>query len=467
MTFESVVKQCVILLILIISGSGTSLAQGADPSESPQIGTLNLLLANRDGFVIAADSRRTQLSDGRHWDDSQKLFRVGPSSALAIAGFASWAAQGSPLDVQVASLLREEFSDRVWTSGKRPITALPNMIKVNVGYELELFGAISATNRPSPPPEQLDFQVLAAGLAGGKVQIVRIHFKPRVELFGPFDLATPFYDMQSTSSTAESFVALSGGIDGIARGILDGSIDTSDERILSYYRARSTGQLDDLSLDSIQHLAEAILESTERASEFVGGPNQIGVFPKKGPIKWILPTLATEHTRLRSTFLHEGFTYTHGGLMTPLEYSRAHGKRMVARFGVSLLQPFDEPFTQVFVSNWFRDVPVSLDGNAFAGNYFRNVTFKYQGGSFYFAANTLAGCKLEVPLGTSIPPFLRVCKVKVEESVDLRDSFGAPMKASPKGCVTRNRDGRLLIRTRGRQNGKDCTGSGVQILFRP
>jgi len=50
-------------------------------------GTLNLLLANRRGFVIAADSRMTQLSQPmQHWDDSQKVFKVGPKAAMAIAG---------------------------------------------------------------------------------------------------------------------------------------------------------------------------------------------------------------------------------------------------------------------------------------------------------------------------------------------------------------------------------------------
>jgi hypothetical protein len=63
MTLDSAVKRCVILLILAISGSVKSLAQGTEPTGSPETGTLNLLIANRNGFVIAADSRRTLLSD--------------------------------------------------------------------------------------------------------------------------------------------------------------------------------------------------------------------------------------------------------------------------------------------------------------------------------------------------------------------------------------------------------------------
>jgi hypothetical protein len=34
-------------------------------------------------------------------------------------------------------------------------------------------------------------------------------------------------------------------------------------------------------------------------------------------------------------------------------------------------------------------------------------------------------------------------------------------------CVTRKRDGRLEIRTKGRQNGKDCKGSAVDVPYYP
>ncbi len=331
-----------------------------------------------------------------------------------------------------------------------------------------MFGAITATDRPAPAPEQLGFQVLAAGLIRGQVQIVRINFRPRVEPLGPLNLATPFYDMQPTSTVVENFVALSAGIDGVARNILDGTVDTRDERILSYYRSRSKQQLDDLSLDSLQNLAVAILEETKRASVYVGGPNQIGVFPKRGRVRWTLPKLATDETRFHSTILNVGFTYTPEGF-TPEEYSLAHGKKMVTQFGVSLVQPFDQAFIQVFVGSWFRDIPVSLDGNAFAGNHFVNTTFKYQGGSFYFPpSNSIAaGCTLEIPPGVAVPPILNSCILSRQPSVVLTGTMGAPIRAEPKGCVTRNKYGRVAVRTKGRKNGKDCKDSGVVVSYQP
>jgi hypothetical protein len=468
MKYKSTLQKYPAVLFLVGAlACGSCLGQESRTSGVPETGTLNLLLANKRGFVIAADSRRTELPTGRLWDDSQKLFRVGPKSALVMAGFASWAAHSSPLDVQVASLFREESTDHVWTSGQRSVNELPSMVRTNVGYELELFGAMGATNRPAPRPEQLDFQVLAAGFKGGKIQIVRINFKPRIEPLGPLDLATPSYDMQSTSTVVDHFVALSAGIDGVARAILDGTVDTRDERILNYYRSRSMEQLDNLSVASLDDLAAAILEKTARASEYVGGPSQIGVFPRKGHVTGKLPELATDKAKFRSTIFNAGFAYTPDGL-TPYEYSLVHGKKMVTEFGVSLVQPFDEPFTQVFVGSWFRDVSVSLDGNAFAGNRFVDATFKYQGERFYFPpSNSIAGCILEIPPEVAIPVVLRPCTVRRQSSVALGGMAGAPIKAEPKGCVTRKRDGRVVVKNAGRQNGKGCKGSGVVVAYQP
>src|SRR6266481_10087138 len=72
-------KFVTVSVILRILACDSCLAQDSQSMSSPATGTLNLLLANRKGFVIAADSRMTQLSQPvQYWDDSQKLFKVGP-----------------------------------------------------------------------------------------------------------------------------------------------------------------------------------------------------------------------------------------------------------------------------------------------------------------------------------------------------------------------------------------------------
>jgi 20S proteasome alpha/beta subunit len=400
-----------------------------------------------------------------HWDDSQKLFRVGPKSAMVIAGFASYVRQGSPLDVQVASVFREEFTDREWKTGKRSVTELSGLIGTTVGYQLQLFGALLATNRPPPPVGHLNFQVLAAEInKRGKIQIVRIGFKPRIQLWGSFNLAAPSYDVNSTTSIVDHFVAISAGMDSVAQAILSGTLESQDNRILSFHRARSANQLDELSLDALEGLAIAILEETKHSTPFVGGQNQVAVFDKKRLVKWKMPELPTDRQKLVSTIMRIGSTYTRDGLLTFKEYSEAKGKNLVTEMNVALTQPFEMPFTQVFIGSLFRGVSVSLDGNVFAGNRFSQVTFKYQGGPVYFAmTNTIENCVLEVPPNIQIPPELSACRVVLRPAVLLDETVGSPIRARPQGCVSRNSEGRIIIKTKGRQKGKDCKGSKVVI----
>lgn len=460
--------RCVTTLILLQAlGCASSFGQESHYVPSPGSGTLNLLLANKKGFVIAADSRRTRLNPRMHWDDSQKLFRVGPRSAMAIAGFASFVSQGSPVDVQVASFFREEFAAREWKSGKRRLSDLRGAINTSIGYQLQLIGALLAANMRASSVNALPFEVLAAEIDNrGRVNILRMDFRPRLEPLGPFDFPTPFYEMNVNTTIVNQFVALSAGMDRIARAILDGNLETQDSRILNYYRARNAGELDRLSLETLEGLAVAILAETKRVTPAVGGEDQVGVFGRNGRVKWLLPPLPSDRQRLLSTILQIGFTFTPDNL-TPEEYSQARGKNMVTQMNVSLIQPFEQPFTQVFIANRFREVSVSLDGNVFAGNRFSNVTFLYQGGPFYFQSNILEDCGVKAPVGVPLPPALSSCKLEPVLSIVSDDSVGSPIRAHPEGCVTRDADGRLLIKTKGRQNGQDCKGSRVLVPLFP
>src|SRR5208282_4676766 len=95
------------LLVIGATAITLHLAVGQRPAGDKSLiasGTLNLILANQNGFVVAADSRMsapgpfrctdgTQAKQGPetgffYCDDSQKLFRTGTRSAMVISGFA-------------------------------------------------------------------------------------------------------------------------------------------------------------------------------------------------------------------------------------------------------------------------------------------------------------------------------------------------------------------------------------------
>lgn len=454
----------VCMTVLLIIGFLTGMpAAGETGSAHADSGTLNLLLANRNGFVIAADSRRSRPSPFAYWDDSQKLFRVGPKSAAVISGFASWVNGGSPIDFQVAAALREEFSDTEWEKGKRKLPNLPPTLMSLVGEQLTMFAGLLAANGESPTA--LNFQMLAAGFDKSKLVLLRLEFRPHIEVYGPFGLPVPRYEPVVTTKVVRHFECLSAGVDDLARSVLDGGFSTIDPRILEYYRARNEGKLDQLSLNSLEDLAVAILEETKRVTPVVGGPDQIGVFPKHGSVRWHLPELPGSRQKLRSTVLNVGASYSWEGFPAN-EHSQMRGKQAFSEISMSLSQPFEEQFTQVFLGGMIRDVPVMLDGNVFAGNRFINVHFRYAGRPFHFdSSNHLEACWLQISEGVEFPNSteLRQCTVGRVRAVVQEHTVGSSIRARPVGCVSRSSNGRIVIKKKGRQHGFDCKNSRIEV----
>ncbi len=454
--------------LLLIAVALVAVAQG---QESPAIaapptafgqtsgGTLNLVLANGNGFVLAADSRRTSLNGSHHWDDSQKLFRVGKRSALVISGFATASAPGTPLDVQVAALLRDHFDARMQRRGigfDGP--ALTGWMRVTMASELQVVGSVFATLGNF----SMGMTAIAAGYdSSGQAKIARFDFKPQLSPFGPMVTLLPTFDTTVSSTTVTSFTSASSGINNIAEAVLSGSYLSSDPRIRRFYDARGKGQLDELPLRALCQLAEAILAETEKQTPIVGGPNQVAVFPHRGRARWLAPEMESSRQKVVRSILWLG---------GPTNVHRADGQHFVGRVSIyeDQTHPIIEEYRQVFVAGALRDVDVSLDGNIFAGFLFANVTFKYRGGSFWFGpSNRVQQCEVEVEEGKGMPPDvppLNLCRFVQKAAIHVDEkTVGTPLAPSANGCVIPTKDGTLKIKTSGRYKGKECRGSQITL----
>jgi hypothetical protein len=430
-------------------------------NTEPSGGTLNLILANRNGFVIAADSRRTA-SDGQHWDDSQKLFRVGRQSALVIAGFAAASAPGTPLDVQVSALLREHFGQleqrRIGFDGQD----VSGWMRLAMAEELQLVGAVFGTFGKY----DMGMTAIAAGYDDkNKPKIVRFDFNPKLQPFGPGLTMLPLFDTKVTSVEVKGFECVSAGIDSIAKAVIAGTYVSNDPRILRFYAAREQTRLNALPLDALQQLAEAILAETKTNTVLVGGPDQIAIFPRRGKPKWLAPELRSSRQRVLSAVLWLG---------GPSNVRRADGQHysMATSIFNDLTRPPTEQYTQVFVGGVVQDVDVALDGNIFAGCVFSNVTFKYKGGSFWFGSNNrLQQCEIEIEDGKVLPadsPLVSTCRVIPKAVVQIDPTtVGAPVSAKHVGCVIRTKNGSVKTKTTGKYKGKDCRGSHIEVRFVP
>jgi len=376
-----------------------SLSAGQERGSVLASGTLNLVLANKNGFVIAADSRmssdklfecesRLQL----YCDNSQKLFRTGTNSALAIAGFAV-ERRGTPLDLAVASVLRRRFGTSGLADERGTVEFASDWVERALGQALT---GVAALHDPAPALP------LIATFAGfdehGSVVIKRLVFAAVWRPTGPRGILTPEFQAESTQETVGKFIFHAEGITSVARAILDGAYKSDDPVIRDYYQKLAGGQRDNVSLQEMRALAQVILRETRNFTSKVGGEDQIGVFPVAGNVEWKLPTLPAQ------TQLSSNFRLWKGVLCRNSQPPCTGGE---SSFFDDFQHPIDEPRPEFFLASEFKNVPIALDNNYFVGTCFDGATLKWRGGPFFLRTGGIDGCfkqcTIELPQGGHLP----------------------------------------------------------------
>jgi hypothetical protein len=400
-------------------------------------GTLNLVLASpKSGIVIATDSRRSSRAafncggvKRTHCDDSQKLFRIGPNSAMAIAGFAAGGAH-SPLDFKVASVLRRKFGVRGIADVRGTVQGAADW--ATKALYLALIGVAAVFDPEQLPAPNMQFTATLIGFDKNRVPIItQLNYTGDWKPSGPLNVLAPSYTMQKRSITTTGFTWVTVGIDQVASAILNGSYETTEPIIVSYYEKLRTGTTDDMKLAEMKQLAKAILRETKRLSDFVGGPDQIGVFSPDGRVEWSFPPLPSDRQLLPRTGLTQGFLYGPGG-------------ERVAFLGAQdwyfddFRHPLKEPFAHVFLACEFKNVSVSLDDNYFLRSSFAYVTVKWNGGPFLARGNKYNHCTIELPDRVRLPKGsgLEGCELVRKKKVNFADdTLGLPVKIRSTGCV--------------------------------
>lgn len=415
-------------------------------------GTLNLILADKNGFVIAADSRRSSLtgflhcSDGtrKHYcDDSQKLFKTGKQSAMVIAGFATGGAKTpSPLDLVVASVLRKKFGpcgQKVFrvTTGPKPkgeVVCAPEAMAVPGGALFDLVPALTAVASLYQPgdlsPLQMRFVASSAGIdSKGRVSIEQQYFNGSWVYAGN-NVPVPSYRVSRRSGDViDRFTLVAEGITDIANQILGGSYGGSDPIIQRYYRKLHAGPFgrDSMTLAEMKELARVILRETRRKyPNFVGGPDQIGVFPVKA-----LPSITGLVGLPKDKQLPPRF-FLDACLIYDKDQRGANGPCVNGTLREDFTHPLDEVISQFFLACKFKDVSVAIDSNYFIRSEFDGVTFKYTGKKSPFAlGNTYANCSVELPEGVIFdsPEISAHCRLTRTKNVSLdKNTVGAPVQ---------------------------------------
>jgi hypothetical protein len=387
------------------------LAHAAQAQESKATsGTLNLILADRNGFVIAADSRmsgETEFECHGHrqsyCDDSQKLFQTTQNSALVIAGFAV-DGKVSALDLAVAPVLLKEFGHHgLAKDDQAPF--IPDMIKEKLS---EALTNVAALHYPFDPqhhkPQPLIVTFARIDRNSGPI-LRRLLYTETLKLSAPLQVYVPQFEVQDSGEVPiTKFLPDAEGLPWVAQAIFAGVWKSQDPDILKYYEKKKRDQLDSMSLIEMRRLAEAILHETERYLVAVGGEDQIGVFPTdESAVEFHLPAdLPIDALSVPSVLTWVGLdcsgtaTLCNGPLTFSVDPQRAQG-----------------PYNKFFLAGRFSDVPIALENNIFIGNDFNQVTFEWIGGRPFMLHNHVSHCTLELPGTMPVPriPDLQECQI--------------------------------------------------------
>lgn len=418
-------------------------AQQLEPETSATnaSGTLNIILANKNGFVIATDSRmssdtpfpckgRSQL----YCDNSQKLFRTTSHSAMAIAGFAV-GRSNTPLDLTVASVLRRIFGANGLV-GDEASDVIPQIVEARL--QDALIG-VAATHDPSTPPPNLSVKATFARFDQNHVPVLQqMLLSEAWTSMGPLQQLVPQYSSTLTPPMPTTrFVPVTVGISFVADAILAGIYKSDDPLIQGYYRRLKSRQLDAMPLNEMSALALVILRETRKLTDYVGGDDQIAVFPLHGDPSFHLPDeLSTEMQAIPRVMRWEGLLCTN--TQTP-----PCGNAPLS-FSVNPEQPAGEVrFTKFLLASEFKNIPVALDNNLFVADSFEGVTLKWNGGPFFSYRNTFKDCVLELTVSAQEyrHPELAACRVVRKSVIDLPPSTVGlplqPMGTNPGSVVLR------------------------------
>lgn len=349
-------------------------------------GTLNVALANKNGVVIAADSRGTRFNALGQIveceDIYQKLFRTGTKSAMAIAGLL--ATPPDPYSLETISRILSRFGKDGLKDGRGDPYFVTSWIEDDFGIQLRCLSAVLSVC--SPRGMDLRLITTVAGFdSTNRLSIGQVRFRPAP---APIDANTKRIWLVTCEETplakVEGFTYLTAGMTSIA-----------DAMLANYLEAIGEVTASDLPLTDLIELVCSIFDKTIACEQTVGGPIQMAIIPNEGEPTWQIRAAPAQRTLLGGRELVIGGTNPIGG--------RAIGN--AAHY--EMTQSFDSlNISSLFVATRFENMTVPLDEGQFFGCIFERCTFVYSGrAQIGFQANDVLDCRLEIRTdGAALPP---------------------------------------------------------------
>lgn len=236
-------------------------------------GTINILLANKNGMVLVTDSRATS-SDGRHFDNSSKLFQIDDRMVCSIAGFATDPGPIREMRLEAAGVIRGFRESLASFDGEADLSFEEKLKDLAFEIEYRMTVLRDSKTEYGQSSNVGSFQLLAAGYEpNGTAKIAKIGIDVNPGNQGKEKLD---WEIKPIEGELSYFTA---GIDDSVRARLSNPGAFSDEMpIKNYGLAKDHNLTSELTLKQLDDLAVYLeMDAAKTYASIVSGDIQKAV----------------------------------------------------------------------------------------------------------------------------------------------------------------------------------------------
>lgn len=340
-------------------------AQDLPSNQTVTHGTINVVLANKNGIVVLTDSMLTRGSGpgAHHEATGQKLFRIDDKTVCAIAGFIS--KEPASDFIVHSSEVFDTFSAGLKNNDQIGMEDKLKTLTSLFSFRLQSAAEVDLAQNASEDTSGYRVELTIAGynldgvpkVGHTTISIVRDGDQPSAVLQNIY--LTPVEPQLVRFLYGEPLIA-----DALLQFPLGPEDNILDQLAASLKADRGAS----FTTDQMVKVAEALAAYTSKIYPSVGGKNQVAVL-SDGKIS--------------------RFDQEHFGAPPPADFSF-----VIANWGMGTDQ-FPLSGSIFFLKNGFIKVPVIIDNNYFMGNTFRDSIVVLNGRPREFATNnTVDNCTL-------------------------------------------------------------------------
>lgn len=350
---------------------------GGGTSGEAQVahGTINIALANANGFVVLTDSMET-VGANQLPDPAQKLFELDDHTVCAIAGFLEAGAPAIEISTQTAAIIRE-YSRQLAAGPTVTIETKLRQLSFLFAVRLSGLADLRQAGGSADAPHNYYLDLTIAGYdTDGSPKIGKASV--RAELAnGRINSVAQSPEIKLVK---DELVHQTAGMPTLAEALLQHPEGEPDDPVLAEYaNAWQKDRGTSLSIKQMTDLATDLATRTAKREPAVGGPNQIAILSNGHVVSVDQPKFPDTQTKS-----------TPFGLMRQVGFS---GEGSFRRQGAVICTDCK-----------FEDMHFTLDESYIIATSFTNAVLTYDGGPMYFdKTNRVQNCVLVLGPNAKFP----------------------------------------------------------------